>query len=187
MLAHVSDADISDTLQVTGLPTADHGIFSAIRDDTWKSQPEPHYSGPVAISYKVTDGHSPAVSLTASLDLDVFPSISNLSGTGSTELTGTLGGGPDHRAIADDLGNQVVTLQGRYGTLITDPTTGDFDYKNLTASAIDQIAPEAASGDHIDTFRLLQPGTHVGDAEVQVEIDIQHTTGNGIQTDQTSL
>lgn len=120
------------------------------------------------MTISVTDGHSTS-STTATLDVTAAPTpptATQVHGSGTTHLSGTLIGGTGGWSI-DNGHDGALPLQGKYGTLTIDPKTGHFDYHYQSNSGvIKNGGGVVASGRHTDTIHVLQHGTHTSDADV---------------------
>ncbi|MGS4987618.1 VCBS domain-containing protein [Roseibium sp. RP-7] len=120
----------------------------------------------------------------------VTPSVAAVQGVGSQHLSGTFSsGGQGGWGIDNGHGGVVVSLQGLYGTLVIDQQTGHFEYHyQQNSGVIKQGGTSAASGQHIDTFHIVQQGASAGTADVQVQIDVQSVHGSsGHHVDHTVL
>nr|WP_286192702.1 VCBS domain-containing protein [Stappia sp. BW2] len=135
--------------------------------------------------------HTLTVAIHGTSDAPVVkPSVATVQGVGSQHLTGTFGGGaPGGWGIDNGHGGSVSSLQGQYGTLIIDPQTGHFEYNyQQNSGVIKHGGSSGASGQHVDTFHIVQQGVAAGDADVQVQINVQSVHGNsGHHVDQTVL
>ncbi len=199
----ISPADLLTAVHATDIDTSDHLSISNVQVDpqygsfhqsggNWVFTPAAgasHTDVPVTIS--VTDGHTTS---TASASLDVTaaptpPKATQVHGTGTTHLSGTLTGGSGGWSIDNGRGQGVLSLQGHYGTLTINPQTGHFDYHYQADSAVIKHGGSGAtSGRHTDTFHILQHGTYISDADVQVNINVQSVHGHsGHHVDHTTL
>ncbi|WP_217358914.1 VCBS domain-containing protein [Ruegeria sp. HKCCA5491] len=189
---HATDVDRGDQLSISNVQVdPQYGSFHQ-SGGNWVFTPAAgasHTDVPVTIS--VTDGHATR-SATATLDVTAAPTpptATQVHGTGTTHLSGTLTGGSGGWSIDNGHGHGVLSLQGQYGTLTINPQTGHFDYHYQAQSAvIKHGGGGAASGRHTDTFHILQHGAHTSDADVQVNINVQSVHGaSGHHVDQTTL
>jgi VCBS repeat-containing protein len=135
--------------------------------------------------------HTLTVAIHGTSDAPVVkPSVATVQGVGSQHLTGTFSGGaPGGWGIDNGHGGSVNSLQGQYGTLTIDPQTGHFEYHyQQNSGVIKHGGSSVASGQHVDTFHIVQQGVAAGDADVQVQIDVQSVHGNsGHHVDHTVL
>ncbi|SLN70657.1 hypothetical protein TRL7639_04189 [Falsiruegeria litorea R37] len=191
-VVHATDVDSGDQLSISDVQVdPQFGSFHQ-SGGNWVFTPAAgtsHKDVPVTIS--VTDGHTTS-STTATLDVTAAatpPTATQVHGSGTTHLSGTLTGGVGGWAIDNGHGQSTLSLQGQYGTLTINPQTGHFDYHYQAQSAvIKQGGSGATSGRHTDTFHILQHGTHTSDADVQVNINVQSVHGNsGHHVDHTTL
>ncbi|WP_152507242.1 VCBS domain-containing protein [Labrenzia sp. THAF35] len=138
-----------------------------------------------------TDTENLVITVTGTYDAPaVTPSVAAVQGVGSQHLTGTFsGGGQGGWGIDNGHGGVVLSLQGLYGTLVIDQQTGHFEYHyQQNSGVIKQGGTSTASGQHIDTFHIVQQGVSAGTADVQVQIDVQSVHGNsGHHVDHTVL
>ncbi len=138
-----------------------------------------------------TDTENLVITVTGTYDAPaVTPSVAAVHGVGSQHLTGTFsGGGQGGWGIDNGHGGVVVSLQGLYGTLVIDQQTGHFEYHyQQNSGVIKQGGTSTASGQHIDTFHIVQQGASAGTADVQVQIDVQSVHGSsGHHVDHTVL
>ncbi|UES52099.1 VCBS domain-containing protein [Roseibium aggregatum] len=138
-----------------------------------------------------TDTENLVITVTGTYDAPaVTPSVAAVQGVGSQHLTGTFsGGGQGGWGIDNGHGGVVVSLQGLYGTLVIDQQTGHFEYHyQQNSGVIKQGGTSTASGQHIDTFHIVQQGASAGTADVQVQIDVQSVHGSsGHHVDHTVL
>uniref|UniRef100_UPI002637A6A2 VCBS domain-containing protein n=1 Tax=uncultured Shimia sp. TaxID=573152 RepID=UPI002637A6A2 len=199
----ISTADLLAAVHATDVDRGDHLSISNVQVDpqygsfhqsggNWVFTPAAGASQTdVPVSISVTDGHATR-SATATLDVTAAPTpptATQVQGTGTPHLSGTLTGGSGGWAIDNGHGHGVLSLQGQYGTLTMDPQTGHFDYHYQPNSGVIKhggVGP--TSGRHTDTFHILQHGTHTSDADVQVNINIQSVHGaSGHHVDHTTL
>ncbi|WP_229003243.1 VCBS domain-containing protein [Roseibium aggregatum] len=138
-----------------------------------------------------TDTENLVITVTGTYDAPaVTPSVAAVQGVGSQHLTGTFsGGGQGGWGIDNGHGGVVLSLQGLYGTLVIDQQTGHFEYHyQQNSGVIKQGGTSTASGQHIDTFHIVQQGASAGTADVQVQIDVQSVHGSsGHHVDHTVL
>jgi VCBS repeat-containing protein len=138
-----------------------------------------------------TDTENLVITVTGTYDAPaVTPSVAAVQGVGSQHLTGTFsGGGQGGWGIDNGHGGVVLSLQGLYGTLVIDQQTGHFEYHyQQNSGVIKQGGTSTASGQHIDTFHIVQQGVSAGTADVQVQIDVQSVHGSsGHHVDHTVL
>ncbi|WP_297836834.1 VCBS domain-containing protein, partial [uncultured Roseibium sp.] len=138
-----------------------------------------------------TDTENLVITVTGTYDAPaVTPSVAAVQGVGSQHLTGTFsGGGQGGWGIDNGQGGVVLSLQGHYGTLVIDQQTGHFEYHyQQNSGVIKQGGTSTASGQHIDTFHIVQQGVSAGTADVQVQIDVQSVHGSsGHHVDHTVL
>ncbi len=194
LLANATDVDDGDHLRVTGVAVdAQYGAITDNGDGTFTFSPAPNYSGTdLPLTYTVQDRAGAHTTGTATLDVAAAPTpptATQVHGSGTTHLSGTLTGGSGGWAIDNGHGHSVLSLQGQYGTLTIDPQTGHFDYHYRTDSGVIKSGGGGvASGRHTDTFHILQHGTHTSDADVQVNINVQSVHGHsGHHIDHTTL
>ncbi|MTI42018.1 tandem-95 repeat protein, partial [Roseibium hamelinense] len=144
LLGQTSDIDTGDTLSVAGTPTADHGTFSANTDGTFTFHPAPDYSGPVAVSYQVTDGTAPTVPASATLALAAVGDPAVITGTDTDDVTEDQGLTHSHAGRADK-------LQAAGHLSITDPDAGEATFG----------PPQQVTGSEGGSFLLTPSGTWV--------------------------
>ena len=199
----ISTADLLAAVHATDVDRGDHLSISNVQVDpqygsfhqsggNWVFTPAAGASQTdVPVTISVTDGLATR-SATATLDVTAAPTpptATQVHGTGTTHLSGTLTGGSGGWAIDNGHGHGVLSLQGQYGTLTMDPQTGHFDYHYQPNSGVIKhggVGP--TSGRHTDTFHILQHGTHTSDADVQVNINVQSVHGHsGHHVDHTTL
>ncbi|MEW4457852.1 VCBS domain-containing protein [Roseibium algicola] len=138
-----------------------------------------------------TDTENLVITVTGTYDAPaVTPSVAAVQGVGSQHLSGTFSsGGQGGWGIDNGHGGVVLSLQGLYGTLVIDQQTGHFEYHyQQNSGVIKQGGTSGASGQHIDTFHIVQQGASAGTADVQVQIDVQSVHGSsGHHVDHTVL
>ena len=190
---HATDVDTGDQLSISNVQVdPQYGSFHQ-SGSNWiftAAAGAGHTDVPVTVS--VTDGHATS-SATTTLDVTALalapPTATQVHGAGTTHLSGILTGSAGGWTIDNGGSHGVLSLQGQYGTLTIDPTTGHFEYHYQSQSGVIKHGGSAAtSGHHTDTFHILQHGTHTSDADVEVNIDVQSTHGNsGHHVDSTTL
>ncbi|WP_165821534.1 VCBS domain-containing protein [Falsiruegeria mediterranea] len=189
---HATDVDQGDQLSVSNIQVdARYGSFHQTGGNWVFTPTSGANQTDVPVTISVTDGHETR-STTATLDVTAAPTppkATQVQGSGTTHLSGTLTGGSGGWSIDNGQGHGVLSLQGQYGTLTINPQNGHFEYNYRADSAvIKQGGGGTTSGRHTDTFRILQHGTHTSDAEVQVNINVQSVHGNsGHHVDHTTL
>uniref|UniRef100_UPI002494336C VCBS domain-containing protein n=1 Tax=Shimia thalassica TaxID=1715693 RepID=UPI002494336C len=188
---HATDVDTGDQLSISNVQVdPQYGSFHQ-SGSNWVFTPTTGASQTdVPVTISVTDGHSTS-STTATLDVTAAPTpptATQVHGSGTTHLSGTLTGGTGGWSIDNGHGG-ALSLQGQYGTLTIDPKTGHFEYDYRAQSAVIKSGGAGmTSGHHTDTFHILQHGTHTSDADVQVNINVQSVHGNsGHHVDHTTL
>uniref|UniRef100_UPI00262E59D9 VCBS domain-containing protein n=1 Tax=uncultured Shimia sp. TaxID=573152 RepID=UPI00262E59D9 len=188
---HATDVDTGDQLSISNVQVdPQYGSFHQ-SGSNWVFTPTTGASQTdVPVTISVTDGHSTS-STTATLDVTAAPTpptATQVHGSGTTHLSGTLTGGTGGWSIDNGHGG-ALSLQGQYGTLTIDPKTGHFEYDYRAQSAVIKSGGGGmTSGHHTDTFHILQHGTHTSDADVQVNINVQSVHGNsGHHVDHTTL
>ncbi|WP_269582949.1 VCBS domain-containing protein [Roseibium sp. Sym1] len=188
---HATDIDRGDTLTIDSVSVdPKYGSFARSAGGDWEFRPAAgvaHDDIPVSIVVRDSAGATRAAQ--ADLDITPAPVAAQVQGVGTQHLSGTIAGAPGGWAIATATGAGVLSLQGQYGTLTIDPQTGHFDYHYTPDSAvIKHGGTGAAPGIHIDTFKIMQHGGTVADAEVEVKIDVQSVHGqSGHHIDHTQL
>ncbi|WP_175558056.1 VCBS domain-containing protein [Roseibium suaedae] len=207
-------ASVTGRMSATDVDTGDNKAFSIGQpvdgftmhaDGSWSFDPShaayQHLAAgqtqQVTIPVTVTDGAGATdtqdlvITVTGTYDPPpVKPTVGTVQGVGSQHLTGTITSGiTGGWAIDNGHGGAVQSLHGQYGTLVIDPQTGHFEYHyQQNSGVIKQGGSSGTSGQHVDTFHIVQQGIAAGDADVQVQIDVQSVHGSsGHHVDHTTL
>ena len=189
LLSGFSDAD-SDALNISDL-RADHGVLADNFDGTFVFMPDAGYSGPVSLSYNVTDGHGGSTSATQGFDVislnqppvavaDLTSVDEDASVTGNV-LTGvtTPVSIPDNSADHDPNGDALTVtsvagqavgqpISGNYGTLVLN-ADGTYSY-SADADILDVLTPGTAGIS--DSFEYIISDGHSGTAASTLTVSI---------------
>ncbi|MEM1099903.1 MAG: tandem-95 repeat protein [Pseudomonadota bacterium] len=95
LLAAATDVDESDVLSVSGVPVADTGTVVANEDGTFTFQPDANITGPVRISFAISDGNGASVPAAANLTIapvndSPVPEAAEVAGSEDTVIRGQL-------------------------------------------------------------------------------------------------
>jgi VCBS repeat-containing protein len=186
------DPDLGDHVHIKDVQVdPGHGTFSTNLQGDWVFSPAPGLAqDDLSVQVTVVDNHGAVQTTQALLDIVAPPvTVSQVSlSSGSTSLSGNLAGGSGGWAIDNGHGVGVLSQQGLYGTLTINPDTGDFGYSYIHDSDVIKSGAALNGGVHADSFSILQHGKYVGDADVQVKIDIEYPHGqSGHHIDHTTL
>ncbi|WP_335949946.1 VCBS domain-containing protein, partial [Salipiger bermudensis] len=198
-----TEAELLQSVQATDIDTGDRlsiqsvsvdpqfGSFAKTAGGDWAFHPAAgisHDNVPVQII--VQDASGTPVTASADLDITPLPQVAQVQGVGTQHLTGSIAGLTGGWGIAaGGSGASVVSMAGKYGTLTIDPHTGQFEYTyNPDSAVIKHGGDDIVPGLHTDPFTIVRHGQTVGDAQVEVRIDVQSVHGNsGHHIDHTTL